>query len=826
MIPVINDIDRLLRAPSRYGEAYDLDLRLTASAPAFTVALDATVSPSAIVFIVSRVGIGAGPVVFTTDTGVPLAIDGDVATLLPTDMVGPSCTVTVTQTWQGQEYVDRRTVLKTLAFDASTPPAPSGLKASGTLASIQLTWDPTNNTNIGKVEVWRALVNDRAEAAPVGETAGLARNFADNIGAEGEFYYWIRYISKANIPGPFNAEGGTRGATGTDSDYLLDLLTDKITESQLFDALRGRIDLIDAEGTGLVDRVDALVEIYGDTSSSAESAMAAAQAAADAIAARAEALLAAGASESAAVDADSSRIAAEVSNQAAGTSASAASSSAQSAASYAEDAGSAASASSQAKLEAQAARGDAVAAASAAVSARDTAVARANDAGEYAASASSSANTASTKAGEASSAATRAATSESNAASSASSASTSASNAATSANQVGGSAQAAAGSASSAATYADSAGNSATAANAAKVAAESARDAAAGSANAAATSASTASTAVNDAGSYANSASQSANTASTSAADALAYRNSAAQSAVDAAGHATAAAQDVSAVNARLNNAGGTGVTVEQTLSAQADSIGDLRGLAAVVIDSNGYVVGVGLASEIIDGQPTSSFIVNAANFAFVTPGASPQVMFTGGTVNGQTVIGFSGTLMGPSGTLGNLRINGSLGVKAISYNNDVGIWQGLVNGVPKFSIVAPNGAKLLFDPTQPQPLQLVNVPQATSFAAGITIQDGIDYRTVGRNVNGAFGGTFIATTANGVGPYTYNWSVSSAGIAEGWINGSATGQQASLAVFGHGIRTEDGSPADFDFYVTCVVTDTGTNTARTITRLMTIGFV
>jgi hypothetical protein len=247
MIPFINDIDRLLQdAPSRFGEAYTPELRLSASAPAFLVALDATVSPSAIVFIASRVAMEIGPVEFATDTGVPLTVDGDVATLLPAAMVGPSCTVTVTQTWQGQQYVARQTVLKTLAFDASTPPAPSGLKTDGTLASIQLEWDPTNDANIGKVEVWRALADDLAAAVPVGETAGLARSYVDNIGAAGEFYYWLRYISKANIPGPFNAQAGTHGATGTDAGDLLDLLKNQISESQLLAALRDRINLIDA----------------------------------------------------------------------------------------------------------------------------------------------------------------------------------------------------------------------------------------------------------------------------------------------------------------------------------------------------------------------------------------------------------------------------------------------------------------------------------------------------------------------------------------------------------------------------------------------------
>ncbi|MBD8531496.1 MULTISPECIES: hypothetical protein [unclassified Massilia] len=670
MIPFINPIDRLLQAaPSRYAQAYARRLNLSASDRAFVIALDATVTPSAIVFIASRVGFEGGTVEFSTSNGTPLTVDGDVATLVPAAMMGPTCEIVVTVTYQGEPYVARQSVTKQLAFNSSVPPVPAGLAAQGALATINLHWDPTNNTNIGTVQIWRALDNDLAAAAPVGETAGLGRVFPDVIGAAGRFYYWIRYISKANIPGPFNSTDGTLGTTGTGAEHLLDLLKDQITESELFGELRDRIDLVDAEGTGLVDRVDALVEIYGDTASSAESAVQAIEAAEAAIAAKAAAIRAAGDSAGAASVSQSARLAAEAANQAAGSAASAASTSVENASSYATAAESAAAASNTSKVEAEAARSGADTAAAAAVTARDTAVTKANQAGESAGSASTSASTASTKAGDAAAAATRAASSESNAAGSASSASTSATNAANSANSVGGSAQAAAGSASTAATHADNAGNSAAAANAAKVAAESARDGALQSANAASTSASTANTKAGDAGWYANAASQSANTASTAAGDALTYKNSAAQSVVDAQGHASASARDYTAINARLNNSGGSGVSIEQKLEVTASDVDGLKGQAVLVIDNNGYVVGWGLASEIIDGQPTSSFIVNAANFAFVTPGAAPQVMFSGGIVNGQPVVGFSGTLIGPSGELGNLRMKGA--IYAGSYTAD-----------------------------------------------------------------------------------------------------------------------------------------------------------
>jgi hypothetical protein len=198
-------------------------------------------------------------------------------------------------------------------------------------------------------------------------------------------------------------------------------------------------------------------------------------------------------------------------------------------------------------------------------------------------------------------------------------------------------------------THASNAGTSASAANTAKVAAETARDAAAGSASAASTSASTASTQASNAGTSASAANTSASTASTKAGEALAYRDSAAASESNALGYANAAAQDYTAVNARLNNAGGTGVTVEQKLTASASSITGLMGRIGIKIDLNGYVVGYGLMATENNGTPDSAFVVSAANFAVVSPGYAPQVMFS---VSAGTV-GFSGNLAGPSGTLG-----------------------------------------------------------------------------------------------------------------------------------------------------------------------------
>lgn len=135
-------------------------------------------------------------------------------------------------------------------FDATPPPSPTGLSSGGALASIILSWDASTYKNLSHTEIWRAQTNDFSQAQLIGR--GDGRIYVDNVGAAAVRYYWIRYVSQGNIPGPFNAQAGTRGETGIDATYLLSVMAGKITASQLHTTLGERINLIDAPGTGLV----------------------------------------------------------------------------------------------------------------------------------------------------------------------------------------------------------------------------------------------------------------------------------------------------------------------------------------------------------------------------------------------------------------------------------------------------------------------------------------------------------------------------------------------------------------------------------------------
>lgn len=76
------------------------------------------------------------------------------------------------------------------------------------------------------------------------------------------------------------------GLSFYDAPRLLQILTESVSEDELSPALRNRINLIDADTTGLVDQVAALLSTYGSTAAAAQSKDQALAAVIDAQAAR------------------------------------------------------------------------------------------------------------------------------------------------------------------------------------------------------------------------------------------------------------------------------------------------------------------------------------------------------------------------------------------------------------------------------------------------------------------------------------------------------------------------------------------------------------
>ena len=431
--------DRLImNTVPRYAAPLDRALMLTASATMFEVSLAGAPTPTSITFSALMLG-AVGEITFATEPPVPLTVANGDAVLKFEDMTASIVTVTATTVIDGLTYYARQTIAKTQALDLRPPPVPTGLAATGTPATIVLHWNaaPANYSNLSHTEVWRAPVNNFAQAVLVGRADG--REYTDPVGPGAFRYYWIRYVSRAAIPGPYNASSGTVGASDAEVEHLLQVLTGEITQSQLHADLGAKIDLIDQ-----------LDEAYGDTASAAASAAAATEAAAAALLSKQQAASAAGqggqyasqASQSAtaantdagrastsagqasqaATGADDSAAAALASAgvaaqaaQGAGNSAAAAAESKQSASGYATAAETASGASTASKVSAEAARDGAADSARAASGSAGTASAKANEAWQMAIAANNAATTATTKAADAGVYAAQAASSQSNA---------------------------------------------------------------------------------------------------------------------------------------------------------------------------------------------------------------------------------------------------------------------------------------------------------------------------------------------------------------------------------------------------------------------------
>ena len=135
----------------------------------------------------------------------------------------------------------------TPAINTTVPPAPTGFTATGAYSVILLFWDSPNYTNHGQTEVWRHDADIIGDAQLVGVSSGIA--FSDPVGESSSYYYWIRFVSEDGIPGPFNSSAGTLAETALDVEYLLEILAESISESELTQDLLSRIDLIDGDAS-------------------------------------------------------------------------------------------------------------------------------------------------------------------------------------------------------------------------------------------------------------------------------------------------------------------------------------------------------------------------------------------------------------------------------------------------------------------------------------------------------------------------------------------------------------------------------------------------
>lgn len=141
--------------------------------------------------------------------------------------------------------------------NVSVPSRPQNVQASGALANIMVTWDKPMYNGHAYAEIWAAQQTTAQEADDVAPTLGQAELvgmapgvfFAHNVGAAAHRWYWVRFVNVNGVVGPYQSTEGIEGETSVDPTYVLEVLTGAITESQLYEDLGDRIDLIDGADT-------------------------------------------------------------------------------------------------------------------------------------------------------------------------------------------------------------------------------------------------------------------------------------------------------------------------------------------------------------------------------------------------------------------------------------------------------------------------------------------------------------------------------------------------------------------------------------------------
>lgn len=131
------------------------------------------------------------------------------------------------------------------------PPAPTNVTITGGFNVIFIEWTGDDYGNHAYSEVWRSATNSFAAAVLQGTTK--SRIYTDSVGNNLTYYYWIRFVSTANVYGPYNSTEGTQGKTSLDPTYALQTLAGQITESQLYSSLNSRLNLIDSSAPGSVN---------------------------------------------------------------------------------------------------------------------------------------------------------------------------------------------------------------------------------------------------------------------------------------------------------------------------------------------------------------------------------------------------------------------------------------------------------------------------------------------------------------------------------------------------------------------------------------------
>jgi hypothetical protein len=123
--------------------------------------------------------------------------------------------------------------------DLTVPPAPTALEASGAFTAIILNWNGMSASapygNHAYTEIWRSRDNNLAGATLRATTTAFI--YTDEVGYGETYYYWVRYVSTSNVPGPYNNTNGVEASTVENIAEVMQELSEELQDLPGYSAL-------------------------------------------------------------------------------------------------------------------------------------------------------------------------------------------------------------------------------------------------------------------------------------------------------------------------------------------------------------------------------------------------------------------------------------------------------------------------------------------------------------------------------------------------------------------------------------------------------------
>jgi len=122
-----------------------------------------------------------------------------------------------------------------------TPPAPTNFSVIAGLSNAGLFWNYPGDDYRGHsfTELYRNSANNITTAVLIGSSSGSA--YTDYVGTVTNnitYYYWARHVNTDGVRGPFHANSGLSVTFTPNVNFLLNVLDNSITSSQLVQSLR------------------------------------------------------------------------------------------------------------------------------------------------------------------------------------------------------------------------------------------------------------------------------------------------------------------------------------------------------------------------------------------------------------------------------------------------------------------------------------------------------------------------------------------------------------------------------------------------------------